>query len=156
VPSLLTVENDQLWLYRGANGDALQSPVLIGSSGWGSMTLIAPGTVNGALTLWARDTTAGDLYSYPLQLDANNLPVSLGPATGTGSAGTLIGTGFTTAAYPTLASPGDLTGPGYPGLYAEDTAGGLWYYPGQANATAPLSTTRQLLGTVNQAIAQLS
>jgi hypothetical protein len=152
-PSLLTVENDQLWLYRGENGDALLSPVLIGTSGWSDMTLIAPGIVNGVLTLWARDTTNGDLYSYPLTLDSNNLPVSLGPATGTGSAGTEIGTGFTTAEYPTLASPGNLTGSGYPGLYAEDTAGNLWYYPGESSTTAPLSSTRQLVGMVDQATA---
>jgi Concanavalin A-like lectin/glucanases superfamily len=153
LPSLLTVENDQLWLYRGAFGGALQSPVLIGTSGWSDMTLIAPGTVNGVLTLWARNTTTGDLYSYPLTLDSNNLPVSLGPATGTGSAGTEIGTGFTTAEYPTLASPGNLTGSGYPGLYAEDTAGNLWYYPGDSSTTAPLSSTRQLVGMVDQATA---
>ena len=152
--SLLTVENDQLWLYRGGNGGALLSPVLIGTSGWKNMTLIAPSTVNKVLTLWARDTTNGDLYSYPLTLDSNELPVSLGPATGTGSTGTLIGTGFTTAKYPTLASPGDLTASGYPGLYAEDTAGNLWYYPGQSSATAPLSSTRQLVGTVDQAAAE--
>jgi hypothetical protein len=154
LPSLLTVENDQLWLYRGGYGSALQAPVLIGASGWKKMTLIAPGTVNGVLTLWARDTTTGGLYSYPLTLDANGLPASLGPATGTGSTGTQIGTGFTTAEYPTLASPGNLTASGYPGLYAEDTAGNLWYYPGQSSTTAPLSGTRQLVGTVNAAAAE--
>jgi hypothetical protein len=154
LPSLLTVENDQLWLYKGGFGDSLQSPVLIGTSGWKNMTLIAPGTVNGVLTLWARDTSTGDLYSYPLTLDANGLPASLGPATGTGTTGTLIGTGFTTAGYPALASPGNLTGSGYPGLYAEDTAGNLWYYPGQASATSPLSGNRQLVGTVDQAAAE--
>jgi hypothetical protein len=154
LPSLLTVENDQLWLYRGGFGGALLSPVLIGTSGWSDMTLIAPSTVNKVLTLWARDTANGDLYSYPLTLDSNDLPVSLGPATGTGSAGTLIGTGFTTAEYPTLASPGNLTGSGYPGLYAEDTAGNLWYYAGQSSTTAPLSGTRQLVGTVDDAAAE--
>jgi len=154
LPSLLTVENEQLWLYRGGFGGALLSPVLIGTSGWSDMTLIAPSTVNKVLTLWARDTANGDLYSYPLTLDSNDLPVSLGPATGTGSAGTLIGTGFTTAEYPTLASPGNLTGSGYPGLYAEDTAGNLWYYAGQSSTTAPLSGTRQLVGTVDDAAAE--
>lgn len=149
LPSLLTVENDQLWLYRGAFGDSLQSPVLIGTSGWKNMTLVAPGMVNGVPTLWARDTTDGDLYQYPLALDANGLPASLGAAAG----GTLIGTGFTTAAYPTLASPGNLTGSGYPGLYAEDGSGKLWYYPGQASTTSPVSGTRQLIGTVNETIA---
>ena len=154
LPSLLTVENDQLWLYRGGYGGALLSPVLIGTSGWSNMTLIAPSTVSKVLTLWARDTANGDLYSYPLTLDANDLPASLGPATGTGSTGTLIGTGFTTAEYPTLASPGDLTGSGYPGLYAEDTAGNLWYYQGESDTTAPLSDTRQLVGTVDDAVAE--
>jgi Concanavalin A-like lectin/glucanases superfamily len=153
LPDLLTVENDQLWLYRGGFGGSLSEPVLIGTSGWKKMTLIAPGTVNGVLALWARDTSTGNLYSYPLTLDASGYPASIGPATGTGSAGTQIGTGFTTTAYPTLASPGNLTGSGYPGLYAEDPAGNLWYYPGQSSSTAPLSGTRQLVGTVDQAAA---
>lgn len=153
-PSLLTIENGQLWIYEPINGDAFANPVLIGTSGWKQMTLVAPGSVGGQLTLWARDASTGDLYSYPLKLDANGLPVSLGPATGTGSAGTLI-SGLTLSAttYPTLASPGNLTGSGYPGLYAEDSSGNLWYYPGQAGSS-PLSATAQLVGTVDDAAAE--
>src|SRR5581483_10313236 len=118
--------------------------------------LIAPGTVGGQLTLWARDTTTGALYSYPLQLDANGLPASLGPATGTGSAGTSVGLTLSAQTYPTLTSPGDLTGSGFPGLYAEDTSGNLWFYPGQSTSggASPLAGTRELVGAVDNAAAQ--
>ncbi len=156
LPSLLTVENDQLWAYQGGFGDSLQNPVLLGGSGWKKMTLIAPGTVGGQLTLWARDTTTGALYSYPLKLDANGLPASLGPATGTGSAGTSVGLTLSAQTYPTLTSPGDLTGSGFPGLYAEDTSGNLWFYPGQSTSggASPLAGTRELVGAVDNAAAQ--
>ena len=156
LPSLLTVENDQLWAYQGGFGGSLQNPVLLGGSGWKKMTLIAPGMVGGQLSLWARDTSNGALYSYPLKLDANGLPVSLGPATGTGSTGTSIGLTLMAGTYPTLASPGDLTGSGFPGLYAEDTSGNLWFYPGQSTSggASPLAGTRQLVGAVNNAAAQ--
>jgi Concanavalin A-like lectin/glucanases superfamily len=157
LPSLLTVENDQLWAYQGGFGDSLQNPVLLGGSGWKKMTLVAPGTVAGQLGLWARDTATGALYRYPLKLNASGLPASLGPATGTGSTGTLIGNVTLPAGtYPTLASPGDLTGNGFPGLYAEDTSGNLWYYPGQSTSggASPLAGTRQLVGAVNDAAAQ--
>jgi len=49
-----------------------------------------------------------------------------------------------------------VTGSGYPGLYAEDTSGSLWYYPGQSTSSgaSPLTGTRQLTGMVNRATAQ--
>lgn len=156
--TLLTVENDQLLAYHGSfSGDRFTGAVPIGTSGWKNMTLIAPGDVGGVLTLWARDTTTGNLYSYPLNLDsATGLPKSLGPATGTGTAGTLI-TNITlpAATYPTLTSPGDLTGSGFPGLYAEDTSGNLWFYPGQSTSggASPLTGTRNLVGAVDNAAA---
>jgi Concanavalin A-like lectin/glucanases superfamily len=158
LPALLTVENDQLWAYEATFSDALTKPVLIGTSGWKNMTLIGPGDVGGVLTLWARDTATGNLYGYPLNLNsATGLPASLGPATGNGSAGSQIGNvTLPVATYPTLASPGDLTGSGFPGLYAEDATGHLWYYPGQSTSggTSPLAGVRNLFGTVDNATGQ--
>jgi len=61
---LITVENGQLWLYRGISGPALSSPVLLGDGDWSGFTLISPGTVAGAPTLWARDNASGNLYSF--------------------------------------------------------------------------------------------
>ncbi len=61
---LITVENGQLWLYRGISGPALSSPVLLGDGDWSNFTLISPGTVTGTPTLWARDNTSGNVYSF--------------------------------------------------------------------------------------------
>ena len=47
------------------------------------MTLIAPGQVNGELTLWARDNTTGQIYSYPISIDASDLPTLNPTAAGT-------------------------------------------------------------------------
>ncbi|HEV3359106.1 MAG TPA: hypothetical protein VG247_20070 [Pseudonocardiaceae bacterium] len=159
LPDLLTVESGDLWLYHGEYGNTLSAPVLLGT-GWENMTLVAPGTVGGVPTLWARDTGTdtgtGDLYSYSLAPDANGLPTYLGaPTSGTriGSAGE-----FSTGTYPLLASSGDLTASGYPGLYAESPAGELYYYAGQSTSggAAPLATTSKLDGAIAGSPTQLS
>jgi hypothetical protein len=141
-PALLAVENDQLWLYRGNNADGVTTPVLLGSSGWGAVTVIAPGAIDGQLTLWARDNSTGAIYSWPITLDANGVP-ELGRATTgtpvTATSGSVIsGMTLTAADYPVVVSSGALISgtctPGStacPGLYAEDAAGNLWYFPGQ-------------------------
>ena len=61
---LITVENGELWLYRGLFGPALSTPVLLGDGDWSNFTLISPGTLSGAPTLWARDNASGNLYSF--------------------------------------------------------------------------------------------
>ncbi|MBC3842147.1 hypothetical protein GXW82_23885 [Streptacidiphilus sp. 4-A2] len=72
---LITVENGQLWLYRGVSGPALSSPVLLGDGDWSNFTLISPGTVTVAgvsiPTLWARDNTSGNLYSFDIAPTGN-------------------------------------------------------------------------------------
>ena len=72
-PSLLTVENGELWLFQGSYAPGLQDPVELGSSGWGGITLAAPGYVGGRLTIWAYDNASGNLYSYPVYL-VNGVP----------------------------------------------------------------------------------
>ncbi|WP_188272489.1 ricin-type beta-trefoil lectin domain protein [Streptomyces sp. CBMA152] len=76
---LITVENKKLWYYPGTDtgGLHLGKGMLLGTGDWSHATLIAPGTVGGAPTLWARDDASGVLYSYPLQFDANGIPTTL-------------------------------------------------------------------------------
>jgi hypothetical protein len=169
LPDLLTVENGQLWLYEGEFGDYVDTPVLLGGSGgtanWSAMTVIAPGEVNGVLTVWARDDGTGAIYSWPLTLDANGVP-ELGTASVgapvTATSGTVVsGVTLSSAAYPFAVSSGPLTGgtcgtsdlTACPGIYAEDTSGNLWYYQGQpaGGGASPLSGGRVLVGNVNGA-----
>lgn len=133
------------------------------------MTLIAPGTVSGHLTLWARcdtctGTTAGAIYSYPITIDANGQPALSNPPAGqagtpvTATSGTII-TGVTlpAASYPVLVSPG-APGTSYPGLYAEDPNGNLCYYPGQSTSSGapPLIDNPINAGKLAQYATQLS
>ncbi|WP_052069230.1 ricin-type beta-trefoil lectin domain protein [Streptacidiphilus albus] len=74
-PTLITMENGQLWLYT-FTGNVLNSPVLLGTGNWSNFDLIAPGTLGGNLnttpqtagtpTLWVRDRTTGTLYTMPI------------------------------------------------------------------------------------------
>jgi hypothetical protein len=170
LPDLLAAENGQLWLYEGEFGDYVDTPVLLGSSGgatnWSTMTIIAPGEVNGVLTLWARDDSTGAIYSWPLTLDSNGVP-ELGTAEVgtpvTATSGTVVGgVTLTSAAYPFAVSSGPLTGgtcgtsdlTACPGIYAEDAAGTLWYYQGQpvSGSASPLSGSRVLVGIINPSV----
>jgi hypothetical protein len=177
LPSLLTVENGQLWLYQGQFGDALADPIQLGSAGgttnWSAMTLIAPGLVAGQLTIWARNNSTGTLYSYPITVDANGLP-TLNPASPgtpvTPTSGTVIsGLTLPAATYAAVSSPGAFDNSSNPGLYAENTSGTtpsggscatgcLWYYPGESTSGAarPISSTRIFVGVLHAPASQLS
>jgi len=77
-PDLITVENNQLWLYEGISGGSLANPVLLGDGDWSNMTLITPGTVGGPAatgtpTLWVRDNLSGTLYTYSITPDPTTL-----------------------------------------------------------------------------------
>jgi hypothetical protein len=174
-PSLLTVENNELWLYQGLFGGQVGNPVLLGSSGgttnWSQMTLIAPGVVNGQLTLWARDNSTGTIYSYPLIVGSDDLPTlnPSSPATPvTATSGTAItGVSIPVGTYPAAGSAGPLDGTAYPGLYVEKTSGGpadvncangcLYYYPGQATTGSnPLNPNPVFVGVLHTPVTQLS
>ncbi|MER6358443.1 LamG-like jellyroll fold domain-containing protein [Streptomyces sp. NPDC001634] len=84
-PDLITIENKQLWLYKGSaqdssyfgpatGGTTSTTPVLLGTGDWSQFTLIAPGTVSNTPTLWARDNNTGTIYTFPLTTDSNGLP----------------------------------------------------------------------------------
>ncbi|MFE5333176.1 VCBS repeat-containing protein [Embleya sp. NPDC056575] len=71
-PDFLVSSGGQLWLYQGSGPSLIldypgREPILIGTSGWGAMTLAAPGDVNGDTfpDLWARNKSTGELFLYP-------------------------------------------------------------------------------------------
>jgi hypothetical protein len=145
--NLLTVEGGALWLYEGQpSPNYLGTAIQLGSSGWTGMTLLAPGTVSGKPTLWARDNATGSIYRYPITFDADGYPQSLGTPSAADTSSNLIATSYTTAKAPVLASPGDLTGDGYPDLYTTDPTGHLWFTAGTSGGG--LVTTRSLAGSV--------
>jgi hypothetical protein len=125
-PSLLTVEKDpnnpsdtgSLWIFQGTYGPGLQDPIELGSSGWANVTIIAPGYVNGQLTIWAYDDTTGNVYSYPIYSvnKGPSLSQTLNTAV-TATSGTVILTYKYKGTTPAVASPGALGGDSYPGLY---------------------------------------
>ncbi len=131
---LLTVENGHLWLYRGQPTNFyLNVAVELGTTGWGSVALMAPGLVNGQPTLWARDNNTGTVYSYTITFDANGYPVGLGAALATGTTLTIPdGATLSWGNDPDIASPGDLHGTGNPDLVVTNSAGTLIDYPGAA------------------------
>jgi hypothetical protein len=137
------------------------------------MTLIAPGSVAGTPTIWARNNSTGALYSYPITIDANGLPTldPASPATPvTATSGAVIsGLTLPAATYPAAGSPGALDNSSYPGLFAAGTsgttpsggscaAGCLWYYPGQSTSggAQPISSTRVFVGVLHTPATQLS
>ncbi len=69
-PDLITVENNQLWIYQGLSGGSLTDPVLLGDGDWSGFTLIAPGAVSGSPTIWARENISGNVYTYSIKPDA--------------------------------------------------------------------------------------
>jgi hypothetical protein len=174
-PSLLTVEdmtaeggqNGELWLFQGEPGPGLrlQSPVLLGSSGWNNVSVLAPGIVNGRLTIWAYDYSTGNLYSYPVSivnglpsLSANGQPIT--PTSGT----PLLTYKPASGSAPAVAAyePGT----NYPGVYfatspgSADPNGGtcangcLWYLRGTSSSTAPLDPAPIYAGPLHQPISQ--
>jgi hypothetical protein len=179
-PSLLTVENGNLWLYQGGCGDflnpgnprnlenpavtttAASQPVELGAGDWGNMTLIAPGMVDGNLTLWARDNSSGALYSYTFTIDGNNVPTlsqpgsnGIGspiPAEGSGSTGTLIplNVNLSSQSYPVIASNGDDATGSPANLYFIGTSGIVWEIAGEAGPgdSSPLNANKTQIGSV--------
>jgi hypothetical protein len=154
---LLTVEDGNLWYYPGDGGGALADPTELGT-GWGNMTLIAPGYegLQDQLQLWARDNTSGDLYSYQFTDDDGTWTLSnSGTAatitpedTSTGATQITLPSGvpaLTAASYPTIASAGDAAEPG--ALYLVDTSGNIWVIAGNPN---PASAADALEGTLTQ------
>lgn len=117
-PSLLTLENGNLWLFGDGNLQfgSEDAQKLTTTGNWTGRDLIAPGPdAKGNQALWARDRATGQLHVYPLPLKADgNLDFS---ALADPTSGVVAG-GFTTAVYPTLGSSGDINGDGVADLWA--------------------------------------
>ncbi|MGW6390591.1 FG-GAP repeat domain-containing protein [Streptomyces sp. NPDC055103] len=124
-PDLLVKEGNLLWLYFGSANHYLddRDPKLIGTAGWASFTLAAPGDRNkdGYVDLIARNTTNGELRLYTGSEDGDSL--------GSGYSFSVIGTGWTTAARPHLTAVPDANKDGTPDIWSTGSDGKLYFYP---------------------------
>ncbi|MER7701770.1 ricin-type beta-trefoil lectin domain protein [Kitasatospora sp. NPDC097605] len=75
---LVTVEQGHLRYYPSSNICFIGGGVELGAAGddWSGFTLMSPGEVNGAPTLWVRDSVTGAVTALTLPLDAAGKPVS--------------------------------------------------------------------------------
>jgi hypothetical protein len=131
LPGLLTIEGGNLYYYQSRGSGTLAPGIELGT-GWGNMTLIAPGMTGPQhqMELWARDNNTGNLYAYHFYqynglLSLSSSAATIGPE---GSGATQVtlpsGVSLTKAAYPTIASAGDGNGDyTHPALYAVNTSG---------------------------------
>ncbi|MFC5662896.1 hypothetical protein ACFP3U_07845 [Kitasatospora misakiensis] len=117
-PSLLTVENGDLWLFPnpGLQFRLTTARKLTGSGAWAGYDLIAPGAdATGKLALWARERATGALHAYAIPKQANgtfDFSALADPSAG------VVAEGFTVEAFPTLGSSGDGNGDKAPDLWA--------------------------------------
>jgi len=142
-PGLLTVENGALWYYQGQTTlDYIGTAVELSASGWGNYTVLSPVTVAGQLVLWARNTTTGAIYQYPVDYGTDGYPY-LGTGTGTGTQLTVPGApDLTATAYPAiyaqvLHATSTTT---YPDLVTQNANGQVMDYPGAAANTQGAAT----------------
>ncbi|MFE4515345.1 RICIN domain-containing protein [Kitasatospora sp. NPDC056783] len=139
--SLLAVIGNKLWLFppgttiaRLLNGTDKE----VSTGDWSNFDLIGPGPANGNTgtdadpvrqpTLWARDRGDGRIHAYPITRNADgstNYSALADP-----TKGTIIGTGFTAAQYPTVGSSGDISGKGLADLWTLSPTGALQLWPG--------------------------
>ncbi|MEU9233691.1 DNRLRE domain-containing protein [Streptomyces subrutilus] len=141
-PDLLVKQGSELWLYYGGFPYLDNTaPVLVGGTGWDSVTVVAPGDVNGdgAADLWLREDATGDVF---LVAGAKGADGKLVPASW-GSARTKIASGVSRADHPVLGSAGDLTGDGVTDLWAVAADGRTVLFRGTANG---IDTTPVILG----------
>ncbi|MEV7601417.1 hypothetical protein AB0O91_29035 [Kitasatospora sp. NPDC089797] len=133
-PSLLTLENGNLWLHAGGDFSFGFQKVrkLTTSGAWSGYDLVAPGPdAAGNLALWARDRATGELHAYPVPKKADgtfDFSALADPKAD------VVATGFTTAAFPTLGSSGDADGDGKPDLWAVTADRHLVMYSGWSDA----------------------
>ena len=129
-PDLVATYDDKLYRYKGTSGvtPAVAAPVLIGTGGWGPMTLTAPGDADkdGTVDLLARDTTDGVLRHY------------MGQTNGTFSSWTEYGVGYTTTFRPLIAGAADANLDGVADMWATAGDGTLKFYKGGSSIHGPI------------------
>ncbi|MGW6395804.1 FG-GAP-like repeat-containing protein [Streptomyces sp. NPDC055103] len=129
-PDLVATYDDKLYRYKGTSGvtPAVAAPVLIGTGGWGRMTLTAPGDADkdGQVDLLARDTTDGILRHY------------MGQTNGTFASWTEYGVGYTTTFRPLLAGAADANLDGIADMWATAGDGTLKFYKGGSSIHGPI------------------
>ncbi|MBW5482086.1 FG-GAP-like repeat-containing protein [Streptomyces bambusae] len=139
-PDLLVKTGGELWLYFGQSDGVLDKrsydPVQLGNADWQNMTLIAPGDLNkdGLPELWARDRTTGKIHQYtsrPSTDPASKAGIDLAVYGDAAVRTQSIGTDFTGAVRPHLASLGDFEKDGFPDLWSRDNNGVLWEFQGR-------------------------
>ncbi|GAA1201414.1 VCBS repeat-containing protein [Streptomyces hebeiensis] len=150
-PDFVAVIGDQLWFLPGYTGGTLESGYPIGNSGWGAMTLVSPGDVDGdgLVDLMARHTN-GTLYVYhgtALDVDADGVPDGGTDPSAFGAPvnRTVHATGWTPAARPLITAPGDVDGDGIADLWTTtaSTTAGLEFVPGRKDGVG----TPSVVGT---------
>ncbi|MFF7155697.1 ricin-type beta-trefoil lectin domain protein [Streptomyces sp. NPDC008139] len=137
-PDVLAVENGALYLFPGTANGQLAAPTVVGTTGWGSLQLLAPGDVDGdgLGDLWTRNVSTGVLTQY---LNDAADPQGPGAPLGRGGNRTTIGSGFN-GSTPGMAAVGDTDGDGRPDLWATWTSDDhLHFYAGAGYPTAPRS-----------------
>ncbi|WP_327289992.1 FG-GAP repeat domain-containing protein [Streptomyces sp. NBC_01198] len=138
-PDLLVKEGSSLWVYYGDRAskrlDMHGAPVLVGASGWNGETVVAPGDLNGdgLPDLLLRDDATGGLSR--VYGAAGSVAGILDPTSwGSPGARVAVGTGPTAAAYPVLASSGDITGDGVPDLWGRAANNAVTGWPGRVSS----------------------
>ncbi|MFF7632297.1 ricin-type beta-trefoil lectin domain protein [Kitasatospora sp. NPDC008050] len=76
LPDVLTVEGGKLWYYPGKAGSILGSPLPLGTGDWSNTTIVAPGKVGTAPTLWVRENFTGALATLPLAFKGDGTPAA--------------------------------------------------------------------------------
>lgn len=128
-----------LWLYDGAGNGTFPTRVKVGT-GWSPYTLAGSGSAIAPIVPPSLSGGVGDFNS-----DGNQDVIARDPAGnlwlypgngGTGFGARIqLGTAAVWKSMTAIVSVGDLNEDGHPDLVARDSAGTLWFYPGDGNHT---------------------